>query len=76
MIGKVGKKGEIYIPKKLREQVNLYPGDDVLVEVKDKNLVIRKRENIIDVLKDEAISKVSVEELRRVREKISELFRS
>ncbi len=74
MIGKVGKKGEIYIPKKLRDQVNLYPGDDILLEVKGEQLVIRKRESIIDVLRDGAVSKVSVEELRKVRERMSEFL--
>ena len=75
MIGKIGKKGEIYIPKKIRVMANLNPGDEVLVEVRGKELIIRKKESVIDVLMEEAVSKVSVEELREMREKLSELLR-
>jgi len=76
MIGKIGKKGEIYIPKRVRELANLNPGDEVLVEVRGKELIIRKKESVIDVLMEEAVSKVSVEELREIREKLSELLRA
>ena len=76
MIGKIGKKGEIYIPKRVRELVNLNPGDEVLVEVRGEELIIRKKESVIDVLMEEAVSKVSVEELREIREKLSELLRA
>jgi len=74
MIGKVGKKGEIYVPKKVRERVNLNPGDEVLVEVKGRELIIKKKENIVDVLMDEAIAKVSVDEMRSIREKVRKLL--
>jgi len=76
MIGKVGKKGEIYIPKRGRELANLNPEDEVLIEVRGKELIIRKKESVIDVLMEEAVSKVSVEELREIREKLSELLRA
>ena len=76
MIGKIGKKGEIYIPKRVRELANLNPGDEVLVEVRGKELIIRKKESVIDVLMEEAVSKVSVEELREIRVKLSELLRA
>jgi len=76
MIGKIGKKGEIYIPKRVRELANLNPGDEVLVEVRGKELIIRKKESVIDMLMEEAVSKVSVEELREIREKLSELLRA
>lgn len=71
MIGKVGKKGEIYIPKKLRDQVNLSPGDEVLVEIKNKELIIKKKESIVDVLAEEPAVKVTVDEMMEIREKIS-----
>ena len=76
MRGKIGKKGEIYIPKEVREMINLNPGDEVLVDVKGKELIIRKKESVIDVLTEEAVCKVSVEELREIRKKLSELMRA
>jgi len=74
IVGKVGKKGEIYIPKKIRDLVNLKPGDTILVDVKGKELIIKKKESVVDVLMEEAVSKVSVEELRSIREKLSKLL--
>jgi len=74
MMGKVGKKGEIYVPKRVRELAKLNPGDEVLVEVRGKELIIRKKESVIDVLMEEAVSKVSVEELREIRRELSELM--
>jgi len=74
MIGKVGKKGELYIPKKVRESIDLKPGDEVLVEVRGKELIIRKKRNIVDILMEKPVSKVSVEELREIRGKLSRLL--
>ncbi|ADB58874.1 AbrB/MazE/SpoVT family DNA-binding domain-containing protein [Archaeoglobus profundus] len=74
MIGKVGKKGEIYVPKKVRKEANLNPGDEVLVEVKGKELIIKKKESIVDVLMDEAVAKVSLDEMRSIREKVRKLL--
>jgi AbrB family looped-hinge helix DNA binding protein len=74
IVGKVGKKGEIYVPKKVRNQINLNPGDEVLVEVRDEELIIRKKESIVDILMDEAVTKVSVDEMRSVREKVCRML--
>ena len=72
--GKVGKKGELYIPKKVRELINLRPGDGILIEVEENRLIIRKKPSIVDILMEEPVSKVSVEELRVTRNKLSRLL--
>jgi len=41
MIGRVGAKGQVVIPKVLRDQVNLHPGDEVEFELKDGQIVLR-----------------------------------
>ena len=64
----------MYIPKKVRESIDLKPGDEVLVEVRGKELIIRKKRSIVDILMEEPVSKVSVEELREVRDKLSRLL--
>ncbi|RLI82227.1 AbrB/MazE/SpoVT family DNA-binding domain-containing protein [Archaeoglobales archaeon] len=70
--GKVGKKGEIYIPKKIRELAGLMPGDEVEVEVAGDKLMIRKRPTALDLLKREAVAEVKVEEMREIRDSLSE----
>ena len=64
----------MYIPKKVRESIDLKPGDEVLVEVRGKELIIRKKRSIVDILMEEPVSKVSVEELREIRDKLSRLL--
>lgn len=40
MTGRVGAKGQVVIPKSLRDEVNLHPGDEVSFEVKDGHIVL------------------------------------
>jgi AbrB family looped-hinge helix DNA binding protein len=42
MTQKMGAKGQVVIPKDLREQANLGPGDDVAFERIDDGIVIRR----------------------------------
>lgn len=42
MTQRVGAKGQVVIPKELREQAGLGPGDDVDFEALDDGIVIRK----------------------------------
>jgi AbrB family looped-hinge helix DNA binding protein len=47
---KVGPKGQIVIPKILREKYGIKENDYVLVEVKDKELVITRAPSIEETL--------------------------
>lgn len=42
MTQKMGAKGQVVIPKDLREQANLGPGDDVAFEPVDDGIVVRR----------------------------------
>jgi len=39
---RVGPKGQVVIPKMIREYLGIEPGDEVLMEVEEKRLVIKK----------------------------------
>ena len=70
--GRVGKKGEIYIPKKIRESVGLIPGDEIEVDVDEGKLVIRKKPSALDLLKQRPLATIKVEEMREIRKRLSE----
>ncbi|MEM3697261.1 MAG: AbrB/MazE/SpoVT family DNA-binding domain-containing protein [Candidatus Bathyarchaeia archaeon] len=38
---RIGQKGQIVIPKDIREYVGIMPGDEVVMEVREKEVVIR-----------------------------------
>ena len=38
---KIGHKGQLVIPKVIREYVGIMPGDEVIMEVREKEVIIR-----------------------------------
>lgn len=42
MTQKMGAKGQVVIPKELREQIGIGPGDDVAFEAVDDGVVVRR----------------------------------
>lgn len=65
---KVGKKGELYTPKKLRVQIGLDPGSEFIAEVKGEKIILRTRKTITNLLEEEAIATVSEEEVKKERD--------
>ena len=47
-VGKVGKKGELYMPGELRAKIGLRPGDDFLVTAERGGLIIKKGKRILE----------------------------
>jgi AbrB family looped-hinge helix DNA binding protein len=43
MTGRIGAKGQVVIPKPLRDQANLHPGDEVDFEFRDERIVLTAR---------------------------------
>jgi AbrB family looped-hinge helix DNA binding protein len=56
---KVGKRGELYTPKKLRLEIGLATGDELVAVVEGEAIILRKRKTILDVLDEEALATVS-----------------
>ena len=64
---KVGRKGEIYTPKKLRLRIGLSPGNEIIAITKGKQLLLKKKKTIIELLEDETIKSVTEQELKNER---------
>lgn len=64
---KVGKRGELYTPKKLRLKIGLATGDEFVAVVEGEAIILRKRKTILDLLDEEPLATVSDEELKEER---------
>lgn len=63
MRGRVGSKGELFIPKAIREILDLNPGDEVEYIVKGYELIVRKVPRVVDALKNAELRvKMSIDE--------------
>jgi AbrB family looped-hinge helix DNA binding protein len=43
MTGRIGAKGQVVIPKALRDRAHLHPGDEVDFELRDETIVLTAR---------------------------------
>ena len=47
---KVGSKGELFLPKQVRSDLNLKPGDKLFVDYEKDRLIIRKVQDLFELL--------------------------
>ncbi|MGQ4894752.1 MAG: AbrB/MazE/SpoVT family DNA-binding domain-containing protein [Candidatus Njordarchaeia archaeon] len=69
--GIIGKKGEIYVKKKLRDIPKLKPGDKVEFIVKGEVVLFRKKVMPRDLVKTK-LAKANLEDLKKLRRKFEE----
>ena len=43
IVGKVGEKGQVVIPKPIRKQFNIKENTELLFDVKDENIILSKK---------------------------------
>ena len=68
----VGSKGELFLPKKLRDAAGINPGDKIFFELGDKGtIIVNKIPDLLELLKHPAIGKsVTPDEIERDIEQI------
>ncbi|MHA1263610.1 MAG: AbrB/MazE/SpoVT family DNA-binding domain-containing protein [Candidatus Helarchaeota archaeon] len=50
-IGTIGKKGQIVIPKEIRNKFNIKPGDVIIFKIQDERIVLEKiQEKLREIL--------------------------
>ena len=73
--GVVGKKGEIYVKKRLRDLLGLKPGDKVEFIIKNDVILFRKKPTPRDLINRKR-ARVDVEELLKLRKIFEEEMKS
>lgn len=71
VILRIGSKGELFLPKKLREELELSPGSKVEVRVEGDSLVIKPIPSLKEVLSQPSLVEVSLEEFHEFRKELS-----
>ena len=72
--GTVGKKGELYPPKEIREALNLSSGQKVIFRVEEGKLIVEPVLSLRDALKMKKFAKTTVERFQKEREEILDEF--
>ncbi|HEX9339719.1 MAG TPA: hypothetical protein VF992_00890 [Thermoplasmata archaeon] len=70
--GKVGAKGELFPPKKLRDEVGLRPRADVRYRAEEGRLIVEPLPTLREVLSEPPDVVVAPAEVRAVRSKLSQ----
>ena len=65
---KVGKRGEIYTTKEIRELAGIKAPGELLLIVRDGEIVIKRPPSLSEVLKKKPLLKMSFEEAERMSE--------
>ena len=72
IVGRVGSKGELFPPKKIREALGLKPHMKVVYRVERGRLVVEPVPSLEDVLKEPTAVEITVEEFYEFRRKLSQ----
>lgn len=73
-VGKVGTKGELYPPKKIRQQLNLLPESRVRYFISPKGyLIVEKIVSIEEILSKPPLAKISVAEIENLSEETQKM---
>lgn len=52
MTYKVGAKGQVVLPKELRDELGIRPGDEVVFDKGDQQIVVRKARSRAEIVRD------------------------
>ncbi len=72
--GRVGRKGELFPPREIREQAGLKPGDEVSYIVENGRIEVEKIPSLKEAFSQKKFAKVSTEQFEEMTREI--LFES
>ncbi|MGQ4915472.1 MAG: AbrB/MazE/SpoVT family DNA-binding domain-containing protein [Candidatus Asgardarchaeia archaeon] len=68
----IGSKGEIYLPKRIRDLLGLKPKDRITIRIKNGQIIITPIKDFESLLSEEPEVEVSLDEIHKCRQKLSE----
>lgn len=68
---RVGSKGELFPPKKIREKLGLKPHTKVIYRVEEGRLIVEPIPSIEDVLKESPSIEITLKDFHRFRRELS-----
>ncbi len=69
IVGKVGKKGQIVIPKEIRDRYNIRPGDIIIFKIYNDKIILEKiEEKLKDILLASKPIEYSVDFQNKIRD--------
>ncbi len=71
IITKVGSKGEIFLPKNIRQQLGLNPNQSIIMNVKGDKLIIRKLYPIEEILSTPTKVKINYHTWKQFKKNLS-----
>ena len=68
-VGKMSKKGQIVIPKEIREKFGIKPGDAVIFRIQGNKVIIEKiQEKMSEILKNSKLIEYSLDFQKKLRD--------
>ncbi len=61
-------KGQIVIPKTIRDMLGINEGDEVVIEVEKDKIILLKKESVVDIFSEvcaKGSKKISMDEIKR-----------
>jgi AbrB family looped-hinge helix DNA binding protein len=68
--GKVGSKGELFLPKEIREQAGFSPGDRIVFLATENEVRAIKAVSVNEALKRKTFTKISFDEFEKMTDEI------
>lgn len=71
--GKVGKKGEFFPPKRIREEARISVGDEVVYYAKEGAIEVVKVPRLEEAFKSKIFAKISTKKFEKMTREVFEL---
>ncbi len=68
---RIGSKGEIFPPKKIREKLGLHPRDEITYKIEGTKLIVEPVPTLEDVLHQPTMVEETLDDVRRFRRQLS-----